>query len=321
MHKAASTHNQAESLVPANSLYREWIFRYTALELKNDLGSGDITTDKFFPAKQQATARIISRQDGVLAGQNEIEYFLTQAPAKFRQGLSRISVTFRKKDGGKIAKGETICTLRGDVRDILKIERVVLNLLGRMCGVATLTRRIVKKARAVNPHVLIVPTRKTLWGLLDKRACSLGGGGTHRLNLADAILIKDNHLDAVGRNISSALRRFFPIKGALRFIEIEVENTKEAVIAAGEFRKLEKEKLCKVPCFVMLDNVSPRELKKTLTILQKKHLRKHIGVEVSGGITEKNVRDYAKTGVDVISMGMLTHSAPMLDLSLEVIAK
>lgn len=321
MQKVASSHNQTESLTPANSLYREWIFRYTTLELKSDMGSsGDITSKQFFPAKKAATAKIISRQEGIVAGQKEIEYFLTQAPARFRPGLGKFFLVFRKKDGEKIARGETLCTLRADIRDILKIERVTLNLLGRMCGIATLTRRIVKKARAANPHVLIVPTRKTLWGLLDKRACSIGGGGTHRLNLASAVLIKDNHLDAVGRNISSVLRRFFPIKGSPSFIEIEVENAKEALTAAEEFCRLQGGISSRfgLPCFVMLDNVSPKELKKALTLLEKNRLRKHIGVEVSGGITEKNIRAYANTGVDVISMGMLTHSAPMLDLSLEV---
>lgn len=320
------THNFSRLLTPGNPLYARCILHHTTALFLDDIGKkGDITTESLFHKRRREViyqvptamrARILASEPGICAGRQEVEYFLQKGPPRFRPGLRKLNVKFFINDGECVRKDQAICEIFGQLRDILKIERTVLNLLGRMCGVATITHRIVKKARAANPHVLICPTRKTLWGLLDKRACALGGGGTHRLGLFDAILIKDNHLDAAERNILSVLRNIFPLRQKVHFVEIEVENPKEAISASREFRKLQEKKLCRVPCFVMLDNVTPRELKKTLQMLNREGLRRAIGVEVSGGITEENVKEYAKTGVDIISMGCLTHSAEMLDLSL-----
>lgn len=281
--------------------------QFTARELEKDLGRGDITTEGLFKQPKIVSGRIFSREAGILAGIQEIEFFLNTCALRLK---------FLKKDGAKIRPGETLALLKGDIREILKVERVVLNLLGRMSGVATLTARIVSKVKEINPKILIAPTRKTLWGLLDKRAVALGGGGTHRLNLDNAILIKDNHLDALGRDISKAIKSFFPLRQKVYFFEIEVATPHEAKIACATLQKLQKASLCAVPCFVMLDNFSPKQIQKTLKMLRAANLQSCAKIEASGNINEKNIAAYAKTGVDVISMGALTHSAPILDLSL-----
>lgn len=283
--------------------------QFTARELEKDFGRGDITTASLFKKPKQAKARVIAKESGILAGRQEVEFFLNTS-------AKRLRVKFLKRDGGRIRAGNTLAILKGDIREILKVERVVLNLLGRMSGIATFTARIVLKAKRVNPRILITPTRKTLWGLLDKRACVLGGAGTHRLNLGNAILIKDNHLDAFGRNIPKAIESFFPIRQKAAFFEIEVETSREAKIACMTLQKLQKEGKCRIPCFVMLDNFSPQKIKQTLKILSAENLTSCVKIEASGGINESNIRAYVKTGVDLISMGSLTHSAPMLDVSL-----
>lgn len=302
------THNQANLLTLKNPLYREWVLQYTFGELKKDLGRGDATTMHILRKPRRVTARIFSRAPGVLAGRQEVEFFLKK----------RLCVKFLKRDGQRIRGEEAIALLSGDIREILKVERVTLNLLGRMSGVATQTSRIVEKVKKVNRHILITPTRKTLWGLLDKRACVLGGGGTHRLNLDNAILIKDNHLDAMGRDIEKAIKSFFSSGQKAAFFEIEVATSKEAKIACAVLAKLKKDGRCRIPCFVMLDNFSPKNIQKTLKILRAANFKSCAKIEASGGINEKNIRAYAKTGVDIISMGSLTHSAPMFNLSLEI---
>lgn len=312
------THNQAKALTLKSPLYRKWVLQYTFGELKKDLGRGDVTTMHILKKPRRVTARIFSRAPGVLAGRQEIEFFLNTRAQRELIQKKRLRVKFLKRDGGRIRAGDTIANLSGDIREILKVERVTLNLLGRMSGVATQTSRIVEKVKKVNRHILITPTRKTLWGLLDKRACVLGGGGTHRLNLDNAILIKDNHLDAMGRDIEKAIKSFFSSGQKAAFFEIEVATSKEAKIACAVLAKLKKDGRCRIPCFVMLDNFSPKNIQKTLKILRAANFKSCAKIEASGGINEKNIRAYAKTGVDIISMGSLTHSAPMFDLSLEI---
>lgn len=293
-------------------IYRKWIDQFTIQELKKDVGKGDLTTSRLFKKPLTRDAYIIFKQPGICAGRAEIDYFLK------RYFFNKFSLKWFKKDGDFIKENGKFCKIRADLRRILKVERVILNLMGRMSGVATATYKLVKKAKAVNPNILITPTRKTLWGLLDKRACVLGGGGTHRLSLDDAVLIKDNHLDALDRNIEKAINSFFPIKGNPKFIEIEVENADEAFKAAKTFQKIQKKSIIKIPCLIMLDNFSVKSVKKTLKLLQQKNLRRIAGIEVSGGINEKNIGQYVKTGVDIISVGRITHSAEMIDISLKI---
>lgn len=313
------THDQSQALTPKNPVYREWIDWCTTLQLKKDLGRGDITTDVLIKHKKKAEARIVSKENGVLAGAVETQYFLSRGLQNFKPGFGRIAVKFFRNDGDAISANETIGEFIGFENDILKVERIVLNLLGRMSGISTATNRIAGKVNrtAKNP-VLVTPTRKTLWGLLDKKASAVGGGGTHRLSLDNAILIKDNHLEAHDWNIGAAIAFFFPLKTDAKFIEIEVGTVEQAIQAAEEFKHLKKLGRIKIPCFVMLDNFSAQEAHRAVKLLQKNNLRKKIGLEISGRITEKNILSYAKTGVDIISMGSLTHSAKMLDLSLEL---
>lgn len=283
-----------------NSLYKKWVKQFTFSEMEKDSIGGDITTEALFDAKKLGHAGIFAKEAGVFCGRQEIEFFL--------DGLRKVSYEFFKKDGEKISAGDEVLRVNGPVRILLKAERIILNLFGRMSGVATRTRQIVDKVK--NPHVLITPTRKTLWGMLDKRACLLGGGGTHRFNLSDAVLIKDNHLDLMARNIPLALSRFKKIKG-VRFLEIEVESFNEAMLASEELKNF------RLPCLIMLDNMSPAEIKRVILELKKRN-HKNIKVEASGQINEKNVTAYAKTGVDVISMGCLTKDAKSLDFSMDV---
>ncbi|MEK9132484.1 MAG: carboxylating nicotinate-nucleotide diphosphorylase [Patescibacteria group bacterium] len=283
-----------------NSLYKKWVKQFTFAEMEKDSIGGDVTTETLFAAKETGCASILAKEAGIFAGRQEIEFFLN--------GLKNVSYEFFKKDGEKISAGDEILRVNGHIRTLLKAERIILNLFGRMSGVATKTRQIVDKIR--NPHVLITPTRKTLWGMLDKRACLLGGGGTHRFNLSDAVLIKDNHLDLMARDISLALSRFKKIKRA-RFLEIEVENFGEAVQAAEVLQNF------KLPCLIMLDNMKPVEIKRVILELKKRD-HKNIKIEASGEINEKNVTFYAKAGVDVISMGCLTKNAKSLDFSMDV---
>ena len=234
-----TTHNQSARLNPKDPTYKQWIFRYTFLELEKDLGhAGDITSDALFVKPQEVTARIMSKNKGILAGIQEVEYFLVDSDSAFKPRLGKLEVNFLKDDGAVVAENETVMTMTGDVRDILKVERTLLNLLGRMSGVATLTRSFVERAG----KVLVTPTRKTLWGWLDKRACVVGGGGTHRLALDDAILVKDNHRAAFAGNLEllllELLQRAADIKP--RFIEIEVESAKEALVAAETYKEWQK---------------------------------------------------------------------------------
>lgn len=295
------THNQSSQLTSSNPTYRLWIKQYTDLEVKKDFGKGDLTSAALFKDDQRARAIVIVKEKGIFAGRQEIEFYLNK--------FTGLTYKFFKKDGDAIFAGDKILEINGNAKVLLKIERSILNLFGRMSGVATKTRRIVNKIK--NSRVLVTPTRKTLWGLLDKRACALGGGGTHRLNLGDAVLIKDNHLDLLGRNIAKALSAFKKTNLG-RFIEIEVENFDEAVQAAEEL------KLFLVPSFVMLDNMKPAEVRR-VTVEFKKRGYKNIKLEVSGGINEKNVVAYATTGVNVISMGCLTKDAASLDFSMEMV--
>lgn len=176
-----------------------------------------------------------------------------------------------------------------------------------MSGVATTTARMVKLARKKNHSILLTPTRKTLWGWLDKRACVLGGGGTHRLSLDDAILIKHNHLKAAGVPLKAFLSKAVT-KARGRFIEVEVTNARDASAAAEILSR----------GIVMFDNCTPALIKKAITQIKRDGFYNKILFEASGGITAKNIQSYAQTGVDILSLGSITHSAPSLDFSMRI---
>lgn len=283
--------------------YRTQVIKILSTLFEEDLCNGDVTSMLLVAPKQLGVGKIICKQDGVLAGIQEMMDFLNQ--------FKNLTIKLNKKDGDNIKNGEIFATMVGNAKDILKIERTVLNLLQRMSGIATLTREFAKKA----PGVLITSTRKTFLGPLDKHACVIGGAGTHRLNLSDAVLIKDNHLSLLKNDLNFIFKKLERTKAAGRFIEIEVGNPEQALRVVEIYNKTKFP--ANVPFVLMLDNMQPLAIKQSIVRL-KKYSKKKIYFEASGGINLKNVRAYAKSGVDIISVGALTHSAPALDISLKI---
>jgi len=263
--------------------------------LAEDIGKEDISS-KLLP-RQKIKAKIISRQNGVIAG------------VKFAQDIFVLKgnkVTIIKKDASKIKAGQTILEITGPVYSILSCERTALNLLSRMCGIATQTSNLVEKIRKVNPRTKLYATRKTAPGLrfFDKEAVNIGGGEKHRMSLDKLVMLKDNHLAVSGslsRLISKARKKY-------KIIEVEVENQEDALLAAVSGATI-----------IMLDNFSTKEISKTINNLKKAKLRKRVKLEASGGINSKNIQSYAKSGVDMISVGEITNSVSGIDLTLEVV--
>ena len=267
--------------------------------LREDEGYGDITSNALIPENKIFYAKLISKDDGILAGIEIIkEMFL-------EYGIKIIS---SKNDGDKIAKGDILLELEGNARKILLLERTALNLLMRLSGVATVTNRIVSKVHEVNPKIRVAGTRKTAPALqkFDKLAIAIGGGDTHRNALDDMVLIKDNHIAVVG-SVKEALRLAKENNSFSKKIEIEVESIDDAIIACENGADI-----------VMLDNMSPELALNTLNALEEKDLRKDVLIEISGGITEENILDYAPLDVDIISLGSLTHATPSLNFSLDM---
>jgi nicotinate-nucleotide pyrophosphorylase (carboxylating) len=314
-----SLFNQKEKLTLENKEYKLWVFRYTFLEFEKDLGEyGDITTDGLIKDGKNITARIYANENGIMAGGEEIHFFLMASDPTFKPRLSTITITQRLEDGKYFTKDDMLIELNGDAKHILKAERVILNLLQHMTGIATQTQKIVEKTKRINPHILVVPTRKTTWGLLDKKAVTLGGGGTHRLNLSDAVLIKDNHLTLFEGDVNKLLRSFHPPVSPYKFFEIEFEDFEKIPEYAKLIHELQKNNALPKPVIIMFDNVSPENINKTLNIIQQEPYYDELLFEASGGINEENISEYAKTGVDLISLGSLTQKITPIDLSLEI---
>jgi len=265
-----------------------------------DIGQGDVTSDFFVPAEAQAAARIISRENAVVAGTETATAVLHRVDPKLRTQIVRA-------DGRSVRSGETIIEICGAARSILKAERVTLNFLQRLCGIATLTRKFVQAART--RRVQILDTRKTMPGLraLEKAAVIAGGGKNHRFGLFDMALVKDNHLLVCGGmdRISESIRC---LRQAHPGIPIEIEADR-----LDQVREL----LANTEVdLILLDNMPSAEMRKAVAL--RKQMRRKIKFEASGGITLKNIRQVAATGVDYISIGALTHSAPAINLSLEI---
>ena len=267
--------------------------------LKEDEGFGDITSNALIPEDKIFYAKLISKDNGVLAGIEIIKEMFSE------YGISVIS---SREDGDKIAKGDVLLELEGNARKILLLERTALNVLMRMSGVATITNRIVNKVHEVNPKIRVAGTRKTAPALqkYDKLAIAIGGGDPHRSALDDMILIKDNHIAVVG-SVNEALRLAKENNSFSKKIEIEVESTEDAIIACENGADI-----------VMFDNMSPDEAQDTLNALEENDLRKDVLIEISGGITEDNILDYAPLDVDIISLGSITHQASSLNFSLDM---
>ncbi|MDH3779323.1 MAG: carboxylating nicotinate-nucleotide diphosphorylase [Nitrosopumilus sp.] len=259
--------------------------------LAEDIGNGDITS-ALLP-KKKISVRIISRENAIVAG---VHY------AKEIFKLKKCKVRIVKKDGSKTKPNQTIMIITGDAGDILTCERTALNLLTRMSGIASQTNELVKK---IPKKTKLYATRKTAPGLryFDKEAVEMGGGKKHRLRLDEMIMIKDNHI-AVGDSLSFLIKK---TKKKYKKFEVEVESTADAVLAAKEGATI-----------IMLDNFSPSQIKKTISVLKKQKLRNKVMLEASGGINSKNISKYGQTGVDIISVGSITNSVKGIDMSLEI---
>jgi len=262
--------------------------------LAEDLGKGDITSN-LLPRKK-IKARIISRQDGIIAGVNYVKEIFSSKGC---------TVRIIKKDGDKTRSNQTILEISGLAQSVLSCERTALNLLSRMSGIATKTKKLVEKINAVNPRVKLYATRKTAPGLrfFDKEAVKIGGGEKHRMSLDQMIMIKDNHIAVAG----SLPRLIIKARKKYKKIEVEVENQEDTLLAASTGVNI-----------IMLDNFSPKEIINTVNRLKKSKLRKQVKLEASGGINEKNIGSYAKTGIDMISVGEITNAVIGIDFSLEI---
>jgi len=280
--------------------------------LGSDVGLGDLTATVLQLSDQHATAKILAKQSGVVAGVAEFCWLLMR---------DDLEVRVRKKDGETINAGDVVLEIEGRRGDLLAHERVGLNLLQRLSGIASATRRFQELLHRHNAEAHVVATRKTPWGLLDKRAVHLGGGGTHRLGLWDAILVKNNHLALLANReedaVRTAVERAWPARQSAAFIEVEVRSEAGAMAAAQAFRRVQEssqEADGDCPCLLLLDNMAPAKIAAVIADLRAQNLFDHILTEASGNISESNLEEYAASGVDAISMGALTHSARALDL-------
>lgn len=261
--------------------------------LREDISSEDVTTNAVMPRAQKGEAQLICKQDGVLAG-------LYVFKRVFELLDENISVEFHFADGDKVKKGDLIGTVTGDIRAILSGERTALNYLQRMSGIATYTNSIAKLLEG--SKVKLLDTRKTTPGMriFEKYSVKVGGGYNHRYNLSDGVLLKDNHIGAAG-GVKEAVLMAKEYAPFVRKIEIEcetVEMVQEAVEAGADI--------------IMLDNMSVDEMKKAIALIDGR-----AEIECSGNVTRENIEHYISLGVDYISSGALTHSAPIMDVSLK----
>ena len=268
-----------------------------AAALKEDIGDGDVTTDFFVPETLHAIGRVIAREKAIVAG--------TGAAAEvFRQVDPATDIQISRRDGDDVAAGDVIIEVRGLARSILKAERVALNFLQRLCGIATLTREFVN---AIGNHsAKILDTRKTSPGLraLEKAAVVAGGGVNHRFGLYDMVLVKDNHLAALD-GLSSVADRIHRLRQERPNMRIEVEaDDLEQVRTFVDVDGID---------VILLDNMAPAQIREAVALR-----RNNIKFEASGGITLKNVKRVAATGVDFISIGALTNAARAIDIGLEM---
>lgn len=271
---------------------REDLLRY----LNEDIPFGDVTSRAVIPDRR-CMARITGKEHAVISGLAEAEAICAHCGITFTRKVS---------EGANIQPGAVVAELEGTASAVLMVERTILNLMSRMSGIATATRRAVQTAAAANPAVRIAGTRKTAPGLrlCDKQALITGGADPHRMSLSDMILIKDNHLALVPLKEAVQQARAYS-----RYVnvEVEVETAEDALTAARTGADI-----------ILLDNMRPREVQGTLDLLTEQNLRERVIIEVSGNITPETLESYAVLGIDTISMGSLTHTVKNIDLSLEV---
>jgi nicotinate-nucleotide pyrophosphorylase (carboxylating) len=274
-----------------------------------DAADSDLTAEALAMTIERASGRVLAKERGTVCGIEEYAWLFE------RHG---IRVQPRKKDGDPIESGELIAEMEGEQGKLLACERVGLNLLQRMSGIATRTRGLQKIAQGRNPGTHVVATRKTPWGLLDKRAVHLGGGGTHRLGLGDAILVKNNHLALLAYSepdaAAIAVRRIWMLRERAGFLEVEVRSRDSALAAARLFGELQERDGAACPCLLLLDNMPARKAAVVVAGLEAAGLLEYVLIEASGNISEENIAEYADAGVDAVSIGELTHSARALDI-------
>jgi nicotinate-nucleotide pyrophosphorylase (carboxylating) len=275
---------------------RESLIRF----LREDIGQGDLTSEYIVDEDSKSSSSIICKSEvAVVAGLEEVRTIFDICNCKSNALV---------KDGDIVKNGRKVMKIKGNTRSILKAERTALNLIMRMSGIATDTKKFVDIVRTVSNDIKITGTRKTAPGLrfFDKKSIVLGGGYAHRNSLDEMILIKDNH-----HAVTSSIRRSI-LKAKLKagkniMIECEVSDTKSSVEAIKSGADI-----------IMLDNFSPQEAQKTISYLKRSGLREKILVEISGGVNISNIKDYATTLPDMISVGSLTHSSQSIDFSMEI---
>jgi nicotinate-nucleotide pyrophosphorylase (carboxylating) len=263
--------------------------------LHEDIGSGDITSEAIISPEQDGTAEFVAKGAFVVCGMASV------APAVFTAQNPAITVTYAEKDGAAASPGDILLRAEGPVLDLLKAERVALNLVQRLSGIATLTARFVETVKPL--PVKIIDTRKTTPGLrmLEKYAVRAGGGHNHRFNLSDGVLIKDNHIEASGS-----------IGKAVSLVRGTIPHTMKIEVEASSMEQV-RECLASSVDIIMLDNMDPAVMREAVKLTGGRAL-----LEASGGVTLDNVRQVAETGVEYISIGALTHSAPACDISMRL---
>lgn len=267
--------------------------KYIRMALEEDISSEDVSTNAVMPQARRGEVQLLAKADGIIAGLPVFERVFTLLDPE-------TEVVCEVKDGDEVHKGQLLATVRGDIRVLLSGERTALNYLQRMSGIATYTRSVAELLKG--SRTTLLDTRKTTpcMRIFEKYAVRVGGGSNHRYNLSDGVLLKDNHIDAAGgvREAVEAAKRYAPF---VRKIEVETENldmVREAVEAGADI--------------IMLDNMTPEEMEEAIRIIGGR-----ARTECSGNMTRENIETITRLGVDYVSSGALTHSAPILDISLK----
>ncbi|MHA1369454.1 MAG: carboxylating nicotinate-nucleotide diphosphorylase [Promethearchaeota archaeon] len=286
-----------EKNIPYKFLIKDRIKKFILEDVQFD----DVTSE-IIPRNQEGNAKIIAKEQGILAG-------IIEAETAF--DLLGCNLQAMKNEGDVLAKNTVVASIKGQLTSILLVERTALNLIMHLSGIASQTRKfqeIIEKNR-INPVCMIAATRKTTPGLriMEKRAVKIGGGDTHRWSLDDMILLKDTHRTFFNGDLVKMIRECRKKASFSKKIELEVENLEDAITAAKAGVDI-----------IMLDNMTPDDITKTIKTLESKGLRKNVTIECSGNVTIENVADYAKTGVDIISTSAITLKAKPIDFSLEL---
>ena len=296
----------ADELDLSRSSYRDTVNSFLKKMIDEDVDSGDVSLIPRQSYESALKAKIIAKSPAVIAGLDETIYFASRHDLQIQSDF---------KNGDLVKSGDILLRVTGKAAEILTLERSILNILQRLSGIATTTKSYVDTIAGTN--TFIVGTRKTLWGLLDKHAIQCGGGLTHRLGLHDAAMLKENHLAVLRKSdnpdaLRNAVTQMISAYPYLRFIEIEVSHTDEFRAILGYLKNI----TAPFPFVIMFDHFEPDQISALINEAKSKKLYSHILFEASGNITLDTIRSFAESGVDVISVGALTHSVTSADFSL-----